>query len=54
MAKKQTFADKSKGKGKGNKVTVKVVKTVTSEKGSYKFLENFVQLDDVNQVANLK
>ncbi len=54
MAKKQTFADKSKGKGKGNKVTVKVVKTVKSEKGSYKFLENFVQLDDVNQVANLK
>jgi hypothetical protein len=54
MAKKQTFADKAKGHGKANKVTVKVVRTVKSEKGSYKFLENFVQLDDVNEVANLK
>ncbi len=54
MAKQQTFADKAKGKKKDTKVTVKVVRSVKSQKGSYQFIENFVKLDDVNQVTNLK
>ena len=54
MAKKQTFADKSKGKEKSSKSNVKFVKSMKSEKGSYKFQEKFVQLDDLNQVTSLK
>ena len=54
MAKKQTFADKAKGKGKIAGVTVKFVKTVKTESGSYKFNEKFVKLDDVSQVTTLK
>lgn len=55
MAKKQTFADKSKkGGGKAALVTVKFVKTVKTDKGSYKFQENLVKLEDVNSVTNLK
>jgi len=54
MAKKQTFADKSKGKGKNAGVTVKFVKTVKTESGSYKFNEKFVRVDDISQVTSLK
>jgi hypothetical protein len=54
MAKKQTFADKSKAKAKAAFVNVKVVKTVKTENGSYKFNERFVKLDDVNKVTQIK
>jgi len=54
MAKTQTFADKAKGKHKTSIVTVKVVHTVKSDKGSYKFNERFVRLEDINQVSNIK
>ncbi len=54
MAKQQTFASKAKGKQKDTTVTVKVVRSVKSEKGSYQFIENFVKLDDINKVTNLK
>ncbi len=54
MAKQQTFADKAKGKHKDTSVTVKVVRSVKSKKGSYQFIENFVKLDDINQVTNIK
>ncbi len=54
MAKQQTFADKAKGKAKKTEVTVKVVKAVKGEKGSYKFSEKFVKLQDVNQVTSIK
>jgi len=53
MAKQQTFADKAK-KGKPAFVSVKFVKTVKSDKGSYKFNEKFVRLDDVSKVTTLK
>ena len=53
MAKTQTFADKSKSK-KAAGINVKVVKTVKTEKGSYKFQETYVKLDDVGQVTNIK
>lgn len=54
MAKKQTFADKSKGKDGVNLVSVKYVKTIRTESGSYKFQEKMVKLDDVNKVTELK
>ncbi len=54
MAKKQTFADKAKGKGSKNEVNVKVVRTLKSDKGSYKFQESFVKLDDVAKVSDIK
>ena len=54
MAKQQSFADKAKGKKKASHITVKFVKTVKSEKGSYKFQEKYVKLDDVNKVTTLK
>ena len=54
MAKKQTFADKAKGKTVKNEINVKVVKTVKTEKGNYKFQESYVKLDDVNKVTTIK
>ena len=54
MAKKQTFADKAKGKRVKNVINVKVVKTNKTEKGSYKFQESFVKLDDVSKVTTIK
>lgn len=54
MAKQQTFADKAKGKSKSNTVAVKVVKTIKTESGSYKFQERFIQLDDVSKVTEIK
>ncbi|MBI9071424.1 MAG: hypothetical protein JEY94_07480 [Melioribacteraceae bacterium] len=53
MAKTQTFADKSKSK-KTAGLNVKVIKTVKSEKGSYKFQETYVKIDDIGQVTDIK
>ena len=54
MAKTQTFADKAKKKERVSSITVKQIKTVKSEKGSYKFHEKFVKLDDISKVTSLK
>jgi len=54
MAKKQTFADKAKQKEKSTLVNVKVIRTHKSEKGSYKFQENFVKIDDISKVSTIK
>ena len=54
MAKKQTFADKSKGKGKAAFVNVKVVKAMKTESGSYKFQERYVKLEDISKVTEIK
>lgn len=54
MAKQQTFADKAKAKSRANFVTVKYVKTVKTESGSYKFQEKLVKLPDINKVTELK
>lgn len=54
MAKKQTFADKAKNVGKKTDINVKVVKTMKSDKGSYKFQESFVKVDDISKVNTIK
>ena len=54
MAKKQTFADKAKGKGSKSDINVKVVKTLKTDRGSYKFQESFVKVDDINKVSTIK
>lgn len=54
MAKQQSFADKAKGKKKTEGITVKVIKSVKSEKGSYKFNEKFVKLADISKVTEIK
>ncbi|MBT8377718.1 MAG: hypothetical protein KJN64_00650 [Ignavibacteria bacterium] len=54
MAKAQSFADKVKKKKKTDHITVKFVKSIKTAKGSYKFSERFVQLDDIGKLAELK
>jgi len=54
MAKQQSFADKAKAKKKESGVTVKLIKTVKTDKGTYKFNERFVKLDDISKVVELK
>lgn len=54
MAKQQSFADKAKAKKKQDGVNIKVIKTVKTEKGTYKFNERFVRLDDISKVSEIK
>ena len=54
MAKQQTFAAKAKGKHKADHITVKFVKAVKTERGTYKFNERYVRLDDISKVTELK
>jgi hypothetical protein len=54
MAKTQTFADKAKGKKKDLGITVKMIKTVKTDKNTYKFNEKFVRIDDIAKVTELK
>ncbi|MDO8550598.1 MAG: hypothetical protein Q7S39_10685 [Ignavibacteria bacterium] len=54
MAKQQSFADKAKAKKKESGVTVKLIKTVKTDKGTYKFNERFVKLDDISKVSEIK
>lgn len=54
MAKQQSFADKAKSKKKQDGVNVKMIKTVKSSKGTIKFNEKFVKLDDISKVTELK
>lgn len=54
MAKVQSFGDKAKGKKKDPYTSVKVIKSVKTEKGSFKFNEKFVKLDDMSKVTDIK
>lgn len=54
MAKQQSFADKAKGKKKTEGVNVKLIKAVKSNKGTVKFNERFVRLDDISKVTEIK
>jgi len=52
MAKVQSFADKAK-KQKQTGVNVKFIKAIKT-KGSVKFQEKFVRLDDISKVTDIK
>ncbi len=54
MAKQQSFADKSKVKIKSTIINVKVIRAIKSGKGTYKFNERFVKLDDISKVSEIK
>ena len=54
MAKQQSFADKSKAKKKVEGVNVKLIKAVKTNKGTYKFNERFVKIDDISKVTDIK
>lgn len=54
MAKQQSFSDKLKKKKKNDLLTVKLIKAVKSSKGSYKFNEKFVQVEDISKMADVK
>jgi hypothetical protein len=54
MAKQQSFADKAKAKKKIEGVNVKLIKTIKTAKGSYKFNERFVRLDDISKITSIK
>ncbi len=54
MAKQQSFADKSKSKKKTEGINVKLIKAIKTSKGTYKFNERFVKVDDINKVTDIK
>jgi len=54
MAKQQSFADKSKSKAKVVGVNVKLIKSIKTAKGTYKFNEKFVKIDDISKVTDIK
>ncbi|MCH8170355.1 MAG: hypothetical protein IIB83_00445 [Bacteroidetes bacterium] len=54
MAKQQSFAEKSKAKHKSDHITVKLIKSVKSPKGTIKFNERFVRLDNISKVIEIK
>ncbi len=54
MAKQQTFGDKTKKKAGDTKISVKVIKAFRSEKGTIKYMERFVKVDDVGQIEKME
>ena len=54
MAKQQSFADKSKTKVKSSGISVKLIKSVKTAKGTYKFNEKFVKIEDISKVGDIK
>ena len=53
MAKQQTFSDKLSKKVVDSRTTVKIIKGITSEIGSTRFVEKVVKIDDVGQIGKL-
>lgn len=53
MAKQQTFQDKLKKLKTDSRVNVRVIKAYRSDKGTVKFVERFVKVDDANQIEKI-
>jgi hypothetical protein len=53
MAKQQTFVDKSKKKGVSDLISVKIVVSDKTEKGTYKFSERFIKVKDLAEVEKV-
>jgi uncharacterized protein YutD len=54
MAKQQTFADKAKAKVKTSGISVKLIKSVKTAKGTYKFNERYVKISDISKIGDIK
>ena len=54
MARQQSFADKLKKKKKSDLISVKLIKSVKTAKGNYKFSEKYVKLEDINKITEIK
>ncbi len=54
MAKQQSFAEKSKTKVHTGGISVKVIKSIKTAKGTYKFNEKFVKIADISKVGDIK
>ncbi len=50
MAKQQSFSDKSKKKGGSDTISVKVIVSEKTPRGTYKFTERFVKVKDLAEV----
>ena len=53
MAKTQTFVDKSKKKGVSDLISVKIVVSDKTGKGTYKFSERFIKVKDLAEVEKV-
>ena len=53
MAKAQTFGDKLNKNKEADKPVVKVIKGFKNEAGSTRFVEQFVKVNDMNEVTKL-
>ncbi len=53
MAKTQTFVDKSKKKGVSDLISVKIVVSDKTDKGTYKFSERFIKVKDLAEVEKV-
>ncbi|MBL7975543.1 MAG: hypothetical protein JNJ85_11565 [Candidatus Kapabacteria bacterium] len=53
MAKQQTFSDKMKKQKVDSRINVQVIKAYRSDKGTVKYIERFVKVEDVNQAEKI-
>ncbi|MBX3044481.1 MAG: hypothetical protein KIT33_10950 [Candidatus Kapabacteria bacterium] len=53
MAKAQSFGDKLKKKKAESKPVVKVIKGFKGSDGSIRFVEQFMKVDDINEVDKI-
>ncbi len=53
MAKQQTFQDKLKKSKSDTRVNVRVIKAYRGDKGTVKFMERFVRVEDANQIEKI-
>ncbi len=53
MAKQQTFVDKSKKKNLNDMISVKIVVSDKTDKGTYKFSERFIKVKDLAEVEKV-
>ena len=53
MAKQQTFQDKLKKQKSDSRVNVRVIKAYRSDKGTVKFVERFVKVEDANSIEKI-
>ena len=55
MAKQQSFADKSKVKGKSDLVSIKmIVSVLDEEKNTWKFREKIIQVKNAKEIQSMK